>query len=99
MREAVRTVALGALLIASTSARAVSALPDDVACVVPAVTPETARTVAANNVVNSGAMVIGAIAVTGVSAAGVSPENTLLLAPVMCLAAAWLAQKLHVACD
>jgi hypothetical protein len=60
---------------------------------------QTARTVAANNVVNSGAMVVGALMVMGLAALGVSPENMLFLAAAMCLVAAWLAQKLHLACD
>jgi predicted MFS family arabinose efflux permease len=60
---------------------------------------QTARTVAANNVVNSGAMVFGALLVQGVSALGVTPENMLFLVAGMCLISAWLAQKLHLACD
>ena len=60
---------------------------------------QTARTVAANNVVNSGAMVVGAAAVLGLTAAGVTPEDMLFLVAAMCLGAAWLAQKLHLACD
>lgn len=60
---------------------------------------QTARTVAANNVVNSGAMVVGALMVMGLAALRVSPENMLFLAAAMCLVAAWLAQKLHLACD
>lgn len=60
---------------------------------------QTARTVAANNVVNSGAMTIGALAVLGITALGVSPEDMLLLVAAMCLVSAWLAQKLHLACD
>jgi len=60
---------------------------------------QTARTVAANNVVNSGAMVVGALLVMALASLGTSPENMLFLAAAMCLAAAWLAQKLHLACD
>ncbi|MGN6376661.1 MAG: MFS transporter [Sphingomonas sp.] len=60
---------------------------------------QTARTVAANNVVNSGAMVAGALMVTVLAALHVTPENILFLAAAMCLFAAWLAQKLHLACD
>ena len=59
----------------------------------------TARTVAANNVVNSAAMVIGATAVIGITALGVTPEDMLFVVAAMCLIAAWLAQKLHLACD
>ena len=60
---------------------------------------QTARTVAAHNVVNSGAMVVGALGVAAISALGVSPENVLFLVAGMCVASAWLAQKLHMACD
>ncbi len=60
---------------------------------------QTARTVAANNVVNSGAMTVGSIAVIGISALGVTPEDMLLIVAGMCLVSAWLAQKLHRACD
>ncbi len=60
---------------------------------------QTARTVAANNVVNSGAMVIGALLVMGLSRVGVGSETMLLIVAGMCLIAAWLAQKLHQACD
>ncbi|WP_287979878.1 MFS transporter [Sphingomonas sp.] len=60
---------------------------------------QTARTVAANNVVNSGAMTLGSAAVFGLSAAGVQPLEMLFLVAAMCLVAAWLAQKLHQACD
>ncbi len=60
---------------------------------------QTARTVAANNVVNSGAMTIGSILVIGITAMGVSPEDMLFLVAAMCLVSAWLAQKLHRACD
>lgn len=60
---------------------------------------QTARTVAANNVVNSGAMTVGALAVLGITALGVTPADMLLLVAAMCLVAAWMAQKLHRACD
>ena len=60
---------------------------------------QTARTVAANNVVNAGAMVIGAVSVQALSIAGVTPENMLLLVALMSPVAAWLAYKLHQACD
>jgi hypothetical protein len=59
----------------------------------------TARTVAANNVVNSGAMTIGSVAVLAITGLGVTPENMLLIVSAMCLAAAWIAQRLHRACD
>lgn len=60
---------------------------------------QTARTVAANNVVNAGAMVIGAVAVQGLSIGGVTPENMLLVVAVMSPVAALLAHRLHQACD
>ncbi len=60
---------------------------------------QTARTVAANNVVNALAMTVGAAAVIGISSAGVTPEDMLFLVAGMCLVSAWLAQKLHRACD
>jgi hypothetical protein len=60
---------------------------------------QTARTVAANNVVNAGAMTIGSIAVLGITALGVTPEDMLFLIAGLCLVSAWIAQKLHRACD
>lgn len=60
---------------------------------------QTARTIAANNIVNSGAMVVGSLIALGLSAAGVSMVNQLLLGAAMCLVSAWLAQQLHKACD
>lgn len=60
---------------------------------------ETARTVAANNVVNSLAMALGGAASIGLSAAGLHPDTQLLLVAAMCLIAAWLGWKLHLACD
>ncbi len=60
---------------------------------------ETARTVAANNIVNSGAMVIGSLMAFALSSVGVGPVGQLLLVAAMCLVAAWLGWKLHLACD
>lgn len=60
---------------------------------------ETARTVAANNIVNSGAMVIGALLAYALSSVGVGPVGQLLLVAAMCLVSAWLGWKLHLACD
>lgn len=60
---------------------------------------ETARTVAANNVVNSLAMALGAGTSIGLSTAGVGPDTQLLLIAAMCVVAAWLGWKLHLACD
>jgi MFS family permease len=60
---------------------------------------ETARTVAANNIVNSGAMVIGALLAFALSSMGIGPVGQLLLVAAMCVVAAWLGWKLHLACD
>jgi MFS family permease len=60
---------------------------------------ETARTVAANNIVNSGAMVIGALLAFGLSSLGIGPVGQLLLVAAMCIVSAWLGWKLHLACD
>ena len=60
---------------------------------------ETARTVAANNIVNSGAMVIGSLLAFALSSVGVGPTAQLLLVAAMCLVSAWLGWRLHLACD
>ena len=60
---------------------------------------ETARTVAANNIVNSGAMVIGSLMAFALSSLGIGPTGQLLLVAAMCLVSAWLGRKLHQACD
>ena len=60
---------------------------------------ETARTVAANNIVNSGAMVVGSLLAFALSYFGVGPVNQLLLVAAMCIISAWLGWKLHLACD
>ncbi len=60
---------------------------------------QTARTIAANNIVNSGAMVLGTLAYGGMVYAGVGIVDTLLLVAAACLVSAWIAQKLHRACD
>ena len=60
---------------------------------------ETARTVAANNIVNSGAMVVAALILFVLVQLGVSVGDTLLLVAVSSLGAAWLGWKLHRACD
>ncbi len=59
----------------------------------------TARTVAANNVVNAGAMTFGSIAVAGITALGVTPSQLLLVVVGMCVISALIAQRLHRACD
>ncbi len=60
---------------------------------------ETARTVAANNIVNSGAMVIGSLLAFALSSVGVGPVGQLLMVAGMCVVSAWLGWKLHLACD
>ena len=60
---------------------------------------ETARTVAANNIVNSGAMVIGSGLAFGLSSIGVGSGGQLLMVACMCIISAWLGWKLHLACD
>ena len=56
---------------------------------------EAARTIAANNVVNSAAMLAGSLLAIGLSAVGVSLVDQLLLSAVMCLASAWLGWRLY----
>jgi hypothetical protein len=60
---------------------------------------ETARTVAANNIVNSGAMVLAALILAAMVQLGVSVAETLLMVAVGSLGAAWIAWRLHLACD
>jgi MFS family permease len=60
---------------------------------------EAARTVAANNIVNAGAMVIGTLFTMLLTAFDISAADQLLLAAGMCTVSAWLAWKLHKACD
>lgn len=60
---------------------------------------ETARTVAANNIVNSGAMVLATLILTGLVLIGISVAETLFLVAIASVIAAWLGQKLHQACD
>ncbi|WP_114522064.1 MFS transporter [Altererythrobacter sp. ZODW24] len=60
------------------------------------VRPEhAARTIAANNIVNSGAMVVGSGLAIGLSMAGISVTEQLLLSAGMCLVSAWLGQRLY----
>ena len=60
---------------------------------------ETARTVAANNIVNAGAMVGATLLLTALVQLGVSVAGTLLLVAFGTLVSAWLGWKLHLACD
>ncbi len=56
---------------------------------------QTARTIAANNIVNSGAMVVGSLMAMGLSAIGVAIQEQLLLSAAMCVVSAWLARLLY----
>ncbi len=58
---------------------------------------QAARTIACNNVVNSGAMVIGSVIAMGLSLGGISLVNQLLLGAAMCLVSAWLGRLLYSA--
>lgn len=60
---------------------------------------QTARTVAANNIVNSGAMVMSTLLLAGLVHIGVSVAGTLLLVAIMSIGAAALALCLHRACQ
>lgn len=56
---------------------------------------QAARTIAANNIVNSGAMVVGSLLAVGLTYAGVPITEHVLLSAAMCLFSAWLARRLH----
>ncbi|MBY6128349.1 MFS transporter [Qipengyuania aquimaris] len=58
---------------------------------------QASRTIAANNIVNSGAMVIGSLLVMAMSAAGVPIVEQVLISAGMCLVSAWLGRKLLTA--
>jgi len=60
---------------------------------------ETARTIAANNIVNSGLMVAATLILTAAVQLGVTVADSLLIVAVGSLGAAWLGWKLHLACD
>lgn len=56
---------------------------------------QTSRTVAANNIVNSGFMVVGSVGIYGVTKGGVSTADALLAVLGLCFASAWAAWVLH----
>ena len=61
---------------------------------------QTARTVAANNIVNSGFMVFGSVGIFGVTnIPGINVEDALWVVVLLCLASAWCARRLHLAGD
>jgi MFS family permease len=59
----------------------------------------TARTVAANNIVNSGAMVLGAAGTFALAAMGMSVVTALASVSLLCLGAAFISWKLHCVCE
>jgi len=56
---------------------------------------QAARTIAANNIVNSGAMVVGSVATGTMTLMGVAVAQQLLVVSVSCLASAWLGYLLY----
>ncbi|MBN8499808.1 MAG: MFS transporter [Sphingomonadales bacterium] len=60
-------------------------------------TSQTSRTIAANNIVNSGAMVAGSLVAGGLSALGIPVVDQVLLSAVMCLYSVHLGRKLVAA--
>jgi predicted MFS family arabinose efflux permease len=58
---------------------------------------KASRTIAANNIVNSGAMVGGSLLAMALSAVGVPITEQILLCAAMCLFSAWLAKRLIAA--
>jgi MFS family permease len=60
---------------------------------------ETARTIAANNIVNSGLMVLATLILTLAVMSGVTVADSLLIVAFASVIAAWLGWKLHLACD
>ena len=60
---------------------------------------ETAKTVAANNIVNAGFMVFATSMLGVLTHFGISIEDTLLFVAASCLVSAWIGWKLHKLCD
>jgi len=60
---------------------------------------DTARTIAANNIVNSGFMVAATLLVAAAVHLGLTVADSLLIVAIASLVAAWLGWKLHLACD
>jgi hypothetical protein len=60
---------------------------------------ETARTIAANNIVNSGFMVAATVILAVAVQSGVTVADTLLIVAAASIIAAWLGWRLHRACD
>ena len=59
---------------------------------------ETARTIAANNIVNAGFMVAATLILTAAVQFGVTVADSLLIVAVASIVAAWLGWKLEKAC-
>ncbi|MCC6829403.1 MAG: MFS transporter [Novosphingobium sp.] len=57
---------------------------------------QAARTIAANNIVNSGAMVLGALVAVTLTALGLALIDQLLFVAAMCVVSAWLGRLLHL---
>jgi uncharacterized membrane protein YfcA len=61
---------------------------------------ETARTIAANNIVNSGFMVAASVILAlSVGYFEMTVADSLLIVAIASIVAAWLGYKLHQACD
>jgi MFS family permease len=60
---------------------------------------EAARTIAANNIVNSGLMVGATLILTLAVQLGVTVADSLLIVALASVIAAWLGWRLHLACD
>lgn len=60
---------------------------------------QTARTIAANNIVNSGFMVVATLILSALIGLGLTIDDTLLMVAAMCLVSSVLAWRLHKACD
>lgn len=56
---------------------------------------ETAKTVAANNIVNAGFMVFASVMLGVLTGLGITIEDTLLFVALSCLVSAWIGWKLH----
>ncbi len=60
---------------------------------------ETARTIAVNNIINSGFMVAASVSLGALIGIGATIEGTLLYVAFACLISAWIAKRLHAACE
>ena len=60
---------------------------------------ETARTIAVNNIINSGFMVVASLSLGVLIGVGATIEGTLLYVAFACLVSAWIARRLHQATD